>query len=81
MVITIVNLHNFPPLILDINLLHLYIIHSGSAVETRDAHSPGSSCVDSLFSSYGGLMSKVFFTYEQQLDKLEKENSSKEWDV
>lgn len=51
----------------------MYIICSGSAVETRDAHSPGSSCVNSLFSFYGGLMSKVFFTYEQQLDKLEKD--------
>lgn len=34
---------------LDIKPEHLYIICSGSAVETRDAHSPGSSCVNSLF--------------------------------
>ncbi len=35
----------------DISVSFLYIICSGCAVESRDAHSPGSSCVGSLFAT------------------------------
>lgn len=52
----------------------MYIITSGSAVETRDAHSPESSYVDSLFLFWRFfVMGKDFLTYEQQLNKLERE--------
>ena len=35
----------------DIDECKWYIICSGCAVESRDAHSPGSSCVGSLFAT------------------------------
>ena len=52
---------------------NMYIIYSGCAVESRDAHSPESSCVGSLFYLLEDCMKKPFFTYQQQIDKLEKE--------
>lgn len=59
---------------IDFSILFLYIIRSGCAVESRDAHSPGSSCVSSFFTTnyiYRSIrMTKSFFTYEQQLHQL-----------
>ncbi|MBQ1733523.1 MAG: Abi family protein, partial [Lachnospiraceae bacterium] len=53
---------------------YLYIVVSGCAVESRDAHGPESSCVSSLFFILEEpFVAKVFYTYQQQLDKLEIE--------